>query len=112
MVYVLWGLWVLFGGGSYSAVYVPPPLCVFPMVLIMYIPTFFSVMFCMPISSFTYTPSFLLFHLCVFCPCLDENFWGCVHMHHTQPYMCLEICMLNILCYNFISLARIVMLSM
>ena len=33
-------------------------------------------------------------------------------MHHMQPYMCLEICMLNMLCYNLIPLARIVMLSM
>ena len=41
MVYMLWGLWVLFGGRSYSAVYVPPPLCLFPVVLIMYIPPSF-----------------------------------------------------------------------
>ena len=27
--------------GSYSTVYVPPPLCVFPLVLMMCIPTFF-----------------------------------------------------------------------
>ena len=48
----------------------------FPMILIMSIPSFFSVMFCMPISSFTYTPSFDFSTLvCVF-PCLDENFWG------------------------------------
>ena len=30
-----------FGGGSYSAVYVPPPLYMFPMVPVMYIPSFF-----------------------------------------------------------------------
>ena len=30
-----------FGGGSYSSVYVPPPMFVFPMVLIVCIPTFF-----------------------------------------------------------------------
>ena len=35
-----------------------------------------------------------------------------MHMYHMQLYMCLEICMLNILCYNLIPLARIVMLSM
>ena len=58
MVYMLWGLWFLFGGGSYSAVYVPPPLCLFPIVLIMCIPPFFSVLFCMLISSFTYPPIF------------------------------------------------------
>ena len=44
--------------GSYSAVYVPPPLCLFPVVLIMCIPPFFSVLFCMLISSFTYPPIF------------------------------------------------------
>ena len=56
---------------------------------------------------------FLLVHLYVFCSHLDENFWGVhMHMHHMQLYMCLEICMLNILCYNLIPLARIVMLSM
>ena len=41
-----------------------------------------------------------------------KTFGVCVHMHHMQPYMCLEICMLNILCYILIPLARIVMLSM
>ena len=35
-----------------------------------------------------------------------------MHMHHMLPYMCLDVCMLNMLCYNLISLARIVMLSM
>ena len=30
-----------FGGGSYSSVYVPPPMYVFPVVLVVYIPTFF-----------------------------------------------------------------------
>ena len=103
----------LFGGGSYSAVYVPPPLCLFPMVLIMYIPTFFSVMFCMPISSFTYAPSFFFFSSCVcFVHAWMKTFGVCVHMYHMQPYMCLEICMLNILCYSLMPLARIVMLSM
>ena len=106
------GIMDFFGGGSYSSVYVPPPLCVFPLVLMMCIPTFFSVMFCMPISSFTYSPGFLLFQLCVFVHAWMKTFGGCVHMHHMQPYMCLEICMLNILCYNLIPLARIVMLSM
>ena len=34
-----------FGGGSYSAVYVPPPLCVFPMVLMLHIPSFFFLIY-------------------------------------------------------------------
>ena len=41
-----------------------------------------------------------------------KTFGGCMHMHHMQLCMSLEICMLNILCYNLIPLARIVMLSM
>ena len=112
MVFILWGLWVLFGGGSYSAVYVPPPLCLFPVVLIMYIPPFF-------LSCFVYL--FLLSHMplvVLFSPCVCficawmKTFGRCMHMHHMQLCMSLEICMLNILCYNLISLARIVMLSM
>ena len=55
MVYILWGLWVLFGGGSYSAVYVPPPLCLFPVVLIMYIPPSF---FCHVLYAYFF------FHIC------------------------------------------------
>ena len=43
-----------FGGGSYSSVYVAPPMYVFPMVLIVCIPTFFyfslHVTFCVPVS--------------------------------------------------------------
>ena len=76
MYYRDYGLF--FGGGSYSAVYVPPPLYVFPVVLVVCIPSFlfFPVIFCVPISSFTYTPSFTSSHLCEFYPCLDENFWG------------------------------------
>ena len=44
-----------FGGGSYSSVYVPLPMYVFPVVLVVYIPLFFfcfslHIMFCVPIS--------------------------------------------------------------
>ena len=39
------------------------------------------VMFCVPISLFSSTPSFPSSHWCVFSPCLDENFGVCVHMH-------------------------------
>ena len=48
----------------------------------------FSVMFCMPISSFTYAPSFFFFSSCVFCPCLDENFWGvCAYASYAAIYV-------------------------
>ena len=40
MYYRDYGLY--FGGSSYSSVYVPPPLYVLPVVLVVYIPPFFS----------------------------------------------------------------------
>ena len=96
----------IIGGGSYSSVYVPPPLYVFPVVLMVCIPTFFSFsspsfMFCVPISRFTYAPGFSFAHLCEFYPCLDENFWGvyAYAFYHMQLYVCFEICILNILYY-------------
>ena len=74
-----------FGGESYSSVYVPPPIFVFPMILIICIPTFFyffpSFIFCIPISWYT-LPLVLLFPDCV-----NTNhdwmktFEGCMHMH-------------------------------
>ena len=48
-------------GGSYSSVYVPPPMYVFPVVLVVYIAMFFfflQIIFCMPISYYTFTPGF------------------------------------------------------
>ena len=46
-----------FGGGSYSSVYVPPPMFVFPMILIICIPSLFGIfpsfIFCIPISWYT-----------------------------------------------------------
>ena len=48
-----------FGGGSYSSVYVPPPIYVLPMVLILHIPSFFFFsVFCMLISLSICTPMF------------------------------------------------------
>ena len=44
-----------FGGGSYSAVYVPPPLYIFPVVLVVYIPSFF---FCYVFCTYS------LIHIC------------------------------------------------
>ena len=91
-----------FGGGSYFSVYVPP-LSVFPIVLIVGIPTFFSllVMFCVPVSLSTYSPGFTISPLCEFYPHLDENFWGVYvyAFHHMQLYVDIEVCILNILYY-------------
>ena len=36
---------IYIGGESYSSVYVPPPMYVFPVVLVVYIPTFFIFLF-------------------------------------------------------------------
>ena len=77
MVYVLWGLWVyLFGGGSYSSVYVPPPRFVYPMILMICIPSFFLFPFFFLLFPFIYilyscflvhiAPSFTFFQLCEF----------------------------------------------
>ena len=58
-----------FGGGSYSSVYVPPPMFIFPMILIICIPTFFlsfplHLYFVFLFLSYT-LPLFLLFFNCV-----------------------------------------------
>ena len=78
MYYRDYGLY--FGGGSYSSIYVPPSLYVFPVVLIVCIPTFFSSLLCF-VCQFLDSHLPLFSHLCEFYPHLDENFWGCVHMH-------------------------------
>ena len=91
-----------FGGGSYSSVYVPPPLYVFPVVLIVCIPTFFSSpCYVLCTSLFPYAPCFAFAHLCEFYPHLDENFWGVYiyAFYHMQPYVDFEMCTLNILYY-------------
>ena len=66
MCYGDYGLY--FGGGSYSSVYVPPPIYVSPVVLVVYIPVIFlfsfHIMFCIPISWFT-LPQVLLFPIYV-----------------------------------------------
>ena len=54
-----------FGGGSYSSVYVPPPIYVFPVVLVVYIPIFsLHIIFGIPISWYT-LPKVFLFPNCV-----------------------------------------------
>ena len=55
-----------FGGGSYSAVYVPPPLCVFPVVLVICIPSFFFFLVLYAHFLFTFAPKFSFLPLCVF----------------------------------------------
>ena len=76
------------GGGSYSAVYVPPPLCLFPVVLIMYIPPFYFLSCFVCLFLLSPNPLFLLFlPLCVFFPHLDENFWGvCAYASYAAMY--------------------------
>ena len=71
-----------FGGGSYSSVYVPPPLFVFPVVLIVCVPAFFSPP-CYVLCAYFFIhicPWFSFCPLCEFYPHLDENLWGGVHM--------------------------------
>ena len=92
-------------GGSYSSVYVPPPVFVSPVVLVIYIPmTFFlffpfHIMFGILISWYSFTPCFAFSHLCDFFPWLDENFWGVYAyvFHHMKLYVHFEICVLNII---------------
>ena len=91
-----------FGGGSYSSVYVPPPLFVFPIVLIVYIPSFFLLLCFVYLFLFSHMPlCFSFAHLCVFYPCLDENFWGvyAYAFYHMQLYVEFGVCILNISCY-------------
>ena len=55
------------GGGSYSTVYVPPPVYVFPMVLMLHILSFFFFsVFCVLISFSIVIPMFSSSNLCVF----------------------------------------------
>ena len=73
-----------FGGGSYSSVYVPPPLFVFPVVLVVCIPTFFfSSLFCFVyLFLYSHMPLVFLLPLCVcFIHTWMKTFGGCVHMH-------------------------------
>ena len=56
-----------FGGGSYSSVYVPPPLYVFPVILIVCIPTLFFSSFLCFVCLFLYShmPLVLLVPICL-----------------------------------------------
>ena len=83
-----------FGGRSYSSVDVPPPVFVFPMVLIVCIPTFF---YFFPSYFFLYScflvhiaPGFIFSQLSKHLPQLDETFGGCMHMYFIIcSYMCI-----------------------
>ena len=60
-----WHYGLSFGGRSYSSVYVPPPMFVFPMILIICIPTFFFLFPFIYVLSFYFlvhiSPSFTFF---------------------------------------------------
>ena len=58
----------IFGGGSYSSVYVPPPMFVSPVILVVYIPMFFIFPFILYLVCLflgTHFPQALLFPNCV-----------------------------------------------
>ena len=68
----------VFGGGSYSTVYVPPPFYVFPMVFMLHILSFFFFsVFCVLISFSISTPVFSFSNLCVFFHAWMKTFGGC-----------------------------------
>ena len=111
MSYGDYGLY--FVGGSYSSVYVPPPLYVFPVVLMVCIPSFFFFTF---LLCFVYLfldshiPLVLPVPICVsFSHAWMKTFGGCMHMHFI---ICSYMCVLKYvyLIYFIISdvLARIV----
>ena len=81
-----------FGGGSYSSVYVPPPLYIFPLVLVVYIPSFFPFLLCFVYLFLnSHMPQVLLFPICVsFIHTWMKTFGGCMHMHFIIcSYMCI-----------------------
>ena len=96
-------VWVMFWWGSYSSVYVPPPLFVFPVILMICIPSFFSSCYVLCTYFFFHIWPFIFSfaYLCGFSPRLDENFWGvyAYAFYHMQLYVDFEMCILNILCY-------------
>ena len=98
MYYRDYGLY--FGGGSYSSVYVPPPLYVFPVVLIVCIPTFFSSLLCF-VCLFLDSHLPLVFPFVWVLSTLGWKLLGvCAYaFYHMQPYVDLEMCILNILYY-------------
>ena len=81
-----------FGGGSYSSVYVPPPLFVFPVVLLICIPSFFvSFLLCFVYLFLdSHMPLVFLLPICVsFIHTWMKTFEGCMHMHFIIcSYMC------------------------
>ena len=92
MCYGDYGLY--FDGGSYSSVYVPPPMFVSPIDLVVYIPVIFlfsfHFIFCIPISWYTFPPV-LLFPNCVhFIHDWVKIFGGvCICISSYAAYMCI-----------------------
>ena len=74
-----------FGGESYSSVYVPPPLYLFPIVLMICIPSFFffsSLLCFVYLFLCSHMPLVLLLPICVsFIHAWMKTFGGCMHMH-------------------------------
>ena len=81
MYYRDYGLY--FGGGSYSSVYVPPPLFVFPVVLMVCIPTFFfsSLLCFVCLFLNSHLPLVFLLPICVCFSTRGSKLLGGVHMH-------------------------------
>ena len=81
-------------------------LCVYFLILVMYILVLFLIVYLSRYTSFILysyffvdiSPSFTLSQLCEIYPQLNENFWGVYAyvFHHMQLYVCFEICLLNI----------------
>ena len=81
-----------FGGGSYSAVYVPPPFCVYPMVLILHISPFFFLFYVLCAHFFLplYPYVFLLPFVCFFHAWMKTfGVCGCICI------ICSHICILK-----------------
>ena len=79
--------------GSYSTVYVPPPLCVFPIVLMLHIPSsFFYSMFCVLISSFICAPEFSFLPFVCFLHAWMKTFRGCGCICTICSHMCVLKC--------------------
>ena len=92
-VYIMGAIGCILVGGSYSSVYVPPPVCVFPVALVVCIPTFFSFYSCFVLCAYFLIhipPLFFLLPLCVsFIHAWMKTFGGCMHMHFIIcSYMC------------------------
>ena len=100
MVYILWGLWVLFWWGVlFCCLCTTTSLCLpcspsnvysFIFLLLCFVYLFLN----------CHIPLVFLLPICVsFIHAWMKTFGGCMHMHHMQLYVCSEICLLNVLYY-------------